>query len=295
LISGSFIATGGEQYMIIGSFHDNATQNTTPLGPWGGSNEFAYYLIDDVTVILCQNIPPLSVEIIGNLNYCLGDTIEFNAQTTGGVPGYTYSWNAIPGDSNFIYAPNTTNTIILEVKDAMGNTAYDTLIVPNPTSLNVTVNSPLILCLGETYSIEANGAITYEWENGNSSPILTGIFEDESTIWVVGQSNGCRDTAIAQLIEDTLCEVNLILPNVFSPNGDGINDLFTESNGIVSIEKMEVYNRWGNLMLENQNSLMWDGTCNGKNCPEGVYYIIIYRKNRTGEIIQTMHWVTLLR
>jgi gliding motility-associated-like protein len=70
------------------------------------------------------------------------------------------------------------------------------------------------------------------------------------------------------------CDSELEMPNVFTPNGDGINDIFTP----IVYSKIEnpsiiILNRWGNIIYKNSNPLSgWDGTSNGKKCTEGVYF-----------------------
>jgi gliding motility-associated-like protein len=78
---------------------------------------------------------------------------------------------------------------------------------------------------------------------------------------------------------DTICIENCPfynLPNVFTPNGDGFNDLFTPFPGWRFVEKidMKIYNRWGNLVKETQDpAINWDGTdqVSGKELMDGVY------------------------
>jgi gliding motility-associated-like protein len=78
---------------------------------------------------------------------------------------------------------------------------------------------------------------------------------------------------------DTICIENCpfyVLPNAFTPNGDGFNDLFTPFPGWRFVEKidMKIYNRWGNLVKETQNpAINWDGTdqVSGKPLEDGVY------------------------
>lgn len=78
---------------------------------------------------------------------------------------------------------------------------------------------------------------------------------------------------------DTICVENCpfyVLPNVFTPNGDGANDFFTPFPGWKFVEKidMKIYNRWGNLVKETQNpAINWDGTdqVSGKDLNDGVY------------------------
>lgn len=87
------------------------------------------------------------------------------------------------------------------------------------------------------------------------------------------------------------------LPNYFSPNGDGKNDVIDfslHSNGIIS--NIQVFNRWGRKVYEgnNENSI-WDGTYNGNDCPEGVYYYIITIHVGKEELFKANSSLMLLR
>ena len=94
-------------------------------------------------------------------------------------------------------------------------------------------------------------------------------------------------------------KVNYVfVPNSFTPNGDGQNDLFmpiSEGGNIVSVE---VFSRWGEVLFQSKNvsNPMWDGT-NGKTvCPDGTYYYVVkYRIPKTGEEGTQSGYVTLLR
>lgn len=66
----------------------------------------------------------------------------------------------------------------------------------------------------------------------------------------------------------------LHIPNVFTPNGDGINDFFHFQNN--TLEVLEIKNRWGNTVYEWTNTNpSWDGKNNATNCSDGVYYYLI--------------------
>jgi gliding motility-associated-like protein len=74
-------------------------------------------------------------------------------------------------------------------------------------------------------------------------------------------------------VDDTINKEEIYIPNVFSPNGDGINDkLYVHGNNITYLE-FYIYNRWGELIF-NTNDLDhgWDGTYNLKNCDPAVFY-----------------------
>src|ERR1051326_7838429 len=68
----------------------------------------------------------------------------------------------------------------------------------------------------------------------------------------------------------------LTVPNVFTPNGDGINDLFTITSKGIKSAAVVVFNRWGQVVAKwDPLSASWDGTDNGKPVSDGVYYYVI--------------------
>jgi gliding motility-associated-like protein len=91
-------------------------------------------------------------------------------------------------------------------------------------------------------------------------------------------------------------EFKLIMPNVFSPNGDKINDLFKPiSYDCKNKTILLIYNRWGQIVFESTEfPLAWDGTTNGKDCSSGVYFWTIQLNGKEGEIRESGS-VTLFR
>ena len=75
---------------------------------------------------------------------------------------------------------------------------------------------------------------------------------------------------------DTIITDTLNISNIFTPNYDGINDLF-EITGLTKGDKVQIYNRWGTLVFETESEKMfWDGyTTSGEPCSDGVYYYVV--------------------
>ena len=91
----------------------------------------------------------------------------------------------------------------------------------------------------------------------------------------------CRDTAQGQVYIRT--NYRVFIPNAFSPNGDGLNDLFQPNiKGIVSSD-FKVFNRWGELVFQSTDNTGWDGTYRGQQAPEGVYMYMVSVVNLFGE------------
>ena len=76
---------------------------------------------------------------------------------------------------------------------------------------------------------------------------------------------------------------DIFIPNAFSPNDDGLNDIFKPS-GNVTLQSMQIYNRWGELVYESSDGAFgWDGTYQKELVHEGYYFFIIrYMKPENG-------------
>lgn len=90
---------------------------------------------------------------------------------------------------------------------------------------------------------------------------------------VVRSGLECLDTLVVPV---NVVE-GLIIPNVFTPNGDGWNDVFDVRTSAVGNYKLQIYNRWGNIVFENSSPLIsWDGTTSaGVQAPAGTYFYVI--------------------
>ena len=119
----------------------------------------------------------------------------------------------------------------------------------------------------------------YEWSNGNTEESQTVMPLDTTTYTVtVTDENGCTDTAeITINVRQPNCdETDVYLPNAFTPNGDGVNDvLFVRSNFIESMELI-IYDRWGKEVFRTTDqSVGWDGSLFGeKLAPDAYAYIL---------------------
>lgn len=110
--------------------------------------------------------------------------------------------------------------------------------------------------------------------------------------------NGC----VKSLNESVSIEndVKVLIPNVFSPNGDNNNDRFrivNKGSTGIDIISFKIYNRWGNLVYDNEDGADgWDGMYNGKAAPAETYvYKLSYRSQATLEVTSSVGEITLLR
>lgn len=96
----------------------------------------------------------------------------------------------------------------------------------------------------------------------------------------------------------TVSESILQMPNAFSPNGDGINDIYKAKDGYQSLTEFHAYifNRWGQKLFEWTNPAEgWDGTYHGKPVKDGVYFCLVKAKGADGKVYNIKRDVNLLR
>ena len=93
------------------------------------------------------------------------------------------------------------------------------------------------------------------------------------------------------------CEDTLVIPNIFTPNSDGVNDYFVIKNSNNWNINLQVFNRWGNEVYKADNyQNNWDGKYNGKPLADGVYFYIIKAKGLySGVVKEYKGSLTILR
>ncbi len=144
------------------------------------------------------------------------------------------------------------------------------------------------LSFGEGILLTASGGMNYSWTpasslNVRSSAEVMAKPEESTNYTVVGRNEyGCQDTAFV----DVVVEYNkhIVLPNAFTPNGDGKNDVFAIPSGNWKILRFDVYNRYGQVVYHyGSNDKGWDGSFNGVACDAGVYFygILLSMPDRT--------------
>lgn len=123
-------------------------------------------------------------------------------------------------------------------------------------------------------------------KGGEKYLYIGNFFNDEETDATKFQDNDRGGPGAAYYIdnvylgEQPCIEPSIEIPNVFTPNGDGINDAYrTIDEGLLD-KQMTILNRWGNVVFEGKGSEAWDGkNKNGKECVEGVYFVKVTYTN----------------
>ncbi len=223
---------------------------------------------------------------------CFGESLVLAAENNADDQTLNYQWtpveNIIAGatTSSPEVNPDTTTTFYVEVTNQIGCTATDStqVIVENVgADLFATATPDTILFgSGETSQLLTveNPDYKYDWQPSFSvddnevfNPIASPEETTMYTVEVTGEL-GCVDfRSVEVTVVDLECrEPFVFIPNAFTPNGDGENDVLFVRGSNVDEVFLTVYNRWGEKMFEtNDKDIGWDGTFKNEQLPPDVY------------------------
>jgi len=291
-------ASGGSLYSWIGPQSYTSTLQNPTINNATLNNSGIYTVVASDnnncsnTTTLQINVLSLPIALANGTNVCEGSTL--NLSSSGGD---TYTWIGPNGyssnDQNPIIAQSTnSNTGVYIVTVANSNctntTSVNIEIHPKPIISATSSNS--IICSDSTCLLFSNGnGNSYNWSGPSGfisnlqNPVIQSISESNEGIYTVTTTNtlGCIASSTVFVTVD-LCECTPFIPEGFSPNDDGVHDALE----ITCLEgrktKLEIYNRWGNLVFKEDNyQNNWKGKSNygiqliGDDLPSGTYYYII--------------------
>jgi gliding motility-associated-like protein len=157
-----------------------------------------------------------------------------------------------------------------------------------------------------TGEIELNappGYLHYIWSTGDTGLSIT--VSSPGTYYIYG-FDSCSSSSVDSMItisEECLCSTHLFVPNAFTPNGDGQDDVFYPRSGgeIKLISSFRIYNRWGELLFEKEKFLpndatkAWDGTYKGEPPLSEVYVWVVEGICENGKKFNSKGSVTIIR
>ena len=312
-------ANGASTYTWTGnnlSCTDCATTMATP-------SQSTLYTVTGKDAIGCTNTDTVNVRVVMVTNVdvqstgdtlCIGQTAKLSA--TGAL---TYKW--YPSDfldSTNISTPTFTasseTSILYHV---VGHGENDCYIDTGTVSVKVypvpqmqIVNDQLTLNVGTAVKLETTSSpdvTTWTWQpaQGLDNPTAQSPMASpkETTKYTCLASNGGSCISRDEIVVSVVCKnTNVFIPNTFSPNSDGVNDLFYPRGiGLFAVKSFRIFNRWGQMIFDkynaNPNSSAdgWDGTYKGNLQTSDVYIYIIEVQCENGVIIPVKGNISLLR
>lgn len=242
---------------------------------------------EDVTI--CEGMETTltaTANVPGTFIWQPGGTTNETLET--GPLGQTTEYTVSFVDDNNCPAEDQVVTVIVEEGVEITNLAADpegAIAQGNTTTLTVETNP--------------TDNITYEWSTGgtSNSEIVTPINLDGETYFItVTDQFGCSDT------DQIMIEVtgpDYQIPNVFTPDGDGLNDKFEVifNGDNIKVIEFKVFNRWGQKVHDGSGLVDhgWDGNIDGEPAPAEVYAYLLVLEFPDGEIISESKDVTLIR
>jgi gliding motility-associated-like protein len=222
---------------------DTAICNGTTIALSGPDGMAVYSWSNDASEATIDAEPGVYTLTVTDLNGC-----TFAAEILVSGKGPTANFNVLP---DFVAPPNTELTFVDQSNGSGGAGIVEWLwIFGDGTAVNALTDE--------------NQIHMYE---------LGGVFDATLT---VTDADGCSDTVIKQVTS----RFNFVIPDGFSPNGDGRNDLF-EIQGLEGLNGtiVQIFNRWGGIVYESNDyrpGIFWDG----KDSPDGVYFYIVTLPNK---------------
>lgn len=302
------------------SQNTSSQQNPTHTYPGGG-----YYNVTLIvtsangcpdTLVQPTYVYPDPVPAFTTNGFCLNDGTVFNdisTLDTSVVPGNIAAWQWSFGDAG------TASTSPASHFYTSSGTWNVTLIVTSNYGCSDTITQPVVIYPSPTAAFSANPSAaanttqqvqftdqsyvninSWWWDFGDSTS--ASIAQNPTHSWqnpgtypitlVVTDTNGCTDTTIVDYIISTPPAV----PNGFSPNGDGQNDIFWVRGGPFTQLELRIYNNWGELIFVGASQAEgWDGTRDGVPQAMGVYLYTVHAVTPDDKSYDLSGDVTLLR
>ena len=257
------------------------------------------------------------VFINGRDTVCVNQSASFSGQLSQADSTIKWQWAMGNGTTAQTQTATATYTstgnnniqLIATNKIGCGDTAVHVVNVAPPPTASPAVN-PLTIISGGSVQLNMNYTgpiVNYTWlplqnidcptcPNPTVNPQFTTLYKVK-----VEDKYGCSNTG--EITVQVICNgQNFFIPNTFSPNGDGSNDVFyLRGTGLFRVKALRVFNRWGEVVFEkrefpvNNPSYGWDGTYKGKKGNADVYIYQLELMCNNGELIKYSGNIALIR
>ncbi len=297
------------------SFTPNTLDDTTIKNATATPKVTTTYVLD-ATWGACNRQDQITVTVLGkpvpdagnDVMICHLDSTVLTATATNlsGTVNYTWSPASFVRDTfNYttMVVPGDTRMFYVTVTDNYGCnfSVTDSVLVTMQPPVPAFAGNDTIAMTGVPHRLLGSGGVNYTWSPSfylsnpyTAQPDAT-ITQDTKFTLVVEDIAGCigYDTVFVKVYDGPAYYV----PNAFTPNGDGLNDIFRAvPAGIATTEYFRVFNRYGQVVFETNQWLRgWDGRFQGKDQPGGVYIWIVKGKDRNGRVVEEKGTVTLIR
>lgn len=107
--------------------------------------------------------------------------------------------------------------------------------------------------------------------------------------------DGGQTNEETQFQDDQVKEQKLLIPNAFTPNGDGVNDIYYVENSNFSEFEFSIFDRWGNqLFYSIEPNFRWNGEINGRKLPAGIYVFVFNGTTNQGQKVKQSGTISVI-
>ncbi len=277
--------------------------------------------------------PPATVVLSATTIPCGSNTVVLSAGTTSNLATYQYNWigplgAGLSNPNGYTTSVNTAGYYLVTITNTVNGCRSTNEVNVSMGGLNVNFTpnpsqgfSPLVVSFNNTSVLGAVGTgIIYTWwgygngaTNSFTNTSLTGSPNGSATyptagtytvllvvtqsVTAGGNTTGCTGTATAVIVVDLPSKMNV--PNIFTPNGDGVNDVFQLLTTNLSDISCVIFDRWGVKMYDVTSAtgnIGWEGkTLFGKDAPAGTYFFIIKATGKDSKTFEEKGTVGLYR
>ena len=286
-------------------FQENNTFENLPAGSYIAFIKNEADCMDSLNFQIEQ--PFQIVDILSNYNACEGADDSTQIFAEFGMPPFAYSLDGINFQESNLFVNQDVGSYVAYVRDQRDCIMEADFEILNYEPLNVGT-----LELEEPNCGLENGSILIDLSGGYGQTKITynaQEYYNDGQFLDVGRGNYSfliedESNCFEELTVTLNSDCSLFIPNIFSPNGDGINDefkIFTNDQSISIVNTYSIYDRWGNKVFENTDfdindtGEFWDGTSRGKKMQSGVFVYHITLTYQNGQKEEKSGSVTLVR
>ena len=241
-----------------------------------GTNSSDCIAVDTIHVFFK---PQPRLELFAHKNpICEGESVEIVVESST-TPIFLL-WNNGDLSDTISVKPlvNTIYSVVGNADDCLDTAEIEIEVIPHQT---IFLGEDDFLCTGESIYFNLDSLTgNFYWSTDETANQI--LIEEPGLYWVYINDRGCD---LSDTIEFKECS-EIIVPNIFTPNGDFINDFFyPETKGIDTLS-IWIYDRWGKRVFKTDDfKTGWDGKISGSLAPEGQYYwTIYYIENKSGNL-----------
>jgi gliding motility-associated-like protein len=216
-----------------------------------------------------------------------GSAVVSVTHTTGAV---TYQWSHNPNLNSNSATGLSSGLYHVNIIDSFCALPIDiTISYSQQAAVAVSLGDDTTLCPGTKFILDPGKFSSYRWQDNSVDSFY--VVETAGIFSVVVKNNsGCSGSDSIEVRED--CLNDILFPNTFTPNGDGINEFFSAAGSMTDEFEIFIYDRWGQMIFSSPDRISgWDGTAKGRPVQEGFYsYVVNYsigneERVKTGSVL----------